>query len=71
MTSFSLKEMTIEEKLQVMESLWEDLCTRAGQPQSPDWHKGVLDERESALQRGEEIPEDWENAKRRIEKEIR
>lgn len=71
MTALPLKEMAIEEKLQMMESLWEDLCTRAEHFQSPDWHQGVLDERESALARGEEIPEDWESAKRRIEKEIR
>jgi hypothetical protein len=71
MTALPLKEMAIEEKLQMMESLWEDLCTRVEDFQSPDWHQGVLDERESALASGEEIPENWESAKRQIEKEIR
>ncbi|MFZ0257490.1 MAG: addiction module protein [Gammaproteobacteria bacterium] len=69
-TSIPLQDMTIEEKLQAMESLWDDLCARAAQMPSPAWHGEVLAEREAALERGEEQFEDWETAKRKLDKDI-
>ena len=68
--SIPLQDMTIEEKLQAMESLWDDLCARAEQMPSPPWHGEVLAEREAALERGEEQFEDWETAKRKLDKDI-
>lgn len=66
-----LKDMTVEEKLQLMEILWDDLSRNADQLQPPAWHAETLAEREAAIARGEERFEDWEAAKRRIEKDIR
>jgi tRNA(Arg) A34 adenosine deaminase TadA len=66
-----LKDMTVEEKLQLMEILWDDLSRNADQLQPPAWHAEALAEREAAIARGEERFEDWEAAKRRIEKDIR
>jgi len=66
-----LKEMTVEEKLQLMEALWDDLCQHADQLPPPAWHAETLAEREAAIGRGEADFEDWEAAKRRIEKDIR
>jgi hypothetical protein len=37
-----LKKMSAEEKIQVMESIWVDLCDTAGSTLSPDWHGKVL-----------------------------
>ena len=69
--SIPLQDMTVEEKLQAMESLWDDLCARPGQVPSPAWHGDVLTEREAASQRGDEQFEDWEAAKRKIDQSIR
>lgn len=69
--SLPLKEMTIEEKLQLMEILWDDLSQHADEMQPPAWHAEALAEREAAIERGEEQFEDWEAAKKKIEKEIR
>lgn len=66
-----LKEMTVEEKLQLMETLWDDLSRNAEQVQPPAWHVEEIAEREAAVARGEERFEDWEAAKQRIEKDIR
>jgi hypothetical protein len=65
-----LKDMTIEEKLQVMEAIWDDLSRNSDQLTPPAWHKKALAEREAAIERGEETFEDWETAKRNIEKDI-
>lgn len=70
MISLPLNEMSVEEKLQAMELLWEDLSRRDENVPSPDWHDAVLQEREAALERGEEEVEDWESAKRRIRTEL-
>ncbi|MEW6169002.1 MAG: addiction module protein [Pseudomonadota bacterium] len=66
-----LKDMTVEEKLQLMETLWDDHSRNAEQLQPPAWHAEALAEREAAIARGEEQFEDWEAAKRRIERDIR
>lgn len=61
-----LSEMTVEEKLQAMESLWEDLCSRAEGLPAPSWHGEILAEREAILTSGGETAEDWETAKKAI-----
>jgi len=66
-----LSEMSIEEKLQMMEALWDDLSRNAPSLASPQWHGQVLAEREAALERGEDSFEDWQQARERIDKETR
>ncbi|MFP4499369.1 MAG: addiction module protein [Candidatus Hydrogenedentota bacterium] len=61
--------MTIQEKLRAMEALWDDLVSHADKVNSPAWHDKVLSDREKAVQRGEEVAEDWEAAKQRIRQE--
>lgn len=68
---FQLSEMTIEEKLQMMEALWDDLSQNSDDLPSPAWHGKVLADREAALERGDQQFEDWEKARERIEKDIR
>jgi hypothetical protein len=65
-----LDNMSVEEKIQAMESLWNDLCSRADDMVSPSWHGNILAEREHAVERGQEKFEDWDRAKRNIKKEI-
>lgn len=65
-----LASMTIEEKLQAMEALWADLCSKGDLPTSPAWHGEVLTHREVALEQGDEAFESWEDARRRIEQEL-
>ena len=61
-----LKEMSAEEKIQVMESIWVDLCDTAGSTLSPDWHGRVLADRKAAMFAGEEEILDWETAKQKV-----
>jgi hypothetical protein len=58
--------MSIEEKLQTMELLWDDLRANAGDALSPAWHGDELARREAALQRGDDLAEDWATARQRI-----
>ena len=61
-----LKDMTVEEKLQIMEAIWDDLSRHADEIPPPAWHGEVLAALEAAIERGEESFDDWETAKRRI-----
>ncbi len=64
--SLPLQTMSVEEKLQVMEAVWDDLSRHADQMQPPPWHGKVLDAMEAAIERGEEAFDEWEAAKQRI-----
>lgn len=63
-----LKEMTLQEKLAAMESLWEDLAGTPEAVESPAWHKDILDERQQRLAEGQSRFIDWETAKADIRK---
>jgi Putative addiction module component len=61
--NFPLHEMSLEEKLQAMEALWEDLSREPDRIESPTWHQDVLRETESRVESGEATFSDWEKAK--------
>jgi len=65
-SALQLDKMSLEEKIQTMEALWDDLCHQPGSIASPDWHGEVLHEREAAIGRGDEVFEEWETAKKTI-----
>ena len=65
-----LEKMSVEEKLQAMESLWDDLCSKAAGVTSPAWHENVLAERDAAQKRGDDEFEDWDAANRHIRTKI-
>nr|MBI3614637.1 addiction module protein [Nitrospirota bacterium] len=65
-----LKDMTVQEKLAAMESLWEDLSRTPEAIESPAWHKEVLEERLRLLAEGKTQFIDWETAKEALRKEL-
>ena len=48
-----IENMSMAQRLQAMEQLWDALCREAGGLASPDWHREVLAERKSRAERGE------------------
>lgn len=68
-TAISIEELTTEENLQLMESLWSDLSAKAGTAVSPEWHEQELARRTAALARGDDDFEAWETAKKTIRAE--
>jgi len=56
--------------MELLEALWDDLSRAPDQLESPEWHKGVLDERRRRLQTGEETLSDWETAKEDIRRRV-
>ena len=65
-TDLHIGQMTVAEKLRIMEELWDDLRTRAEDVPMPQWHKDLLNERERLIETGEAQFDDWNSARKRI-----
>jgi len=70
MDSLSLKKMSTEEKIEIMETLWEDLCQNAESLSSPDWHLELLRQREKKIKDKKEQFLDWDASKKQIRNAI-
>ena len=55
--------MSVEEKLQTMEALWQSLSADPAAIESPAWHGEELAERERKIESGESKFVEWEKAK--------
>lgn len=62
-----IRQMSFHEKLQVMEALWEDISREEDRVEVPQWHKDLLDERESLVREGKAQFLDWETAKKQLQ----
>ena len=62
-----LENMTVAEKLRVMETVWASLCSKPADVASPDWHAKVLAERARRLESGEATVSKWSDAKQRLQ----
>lgn len=64
MTSIDIAAMPVEEKLKLMEALWDSLDTRSdGNVASPAWHGTALQQAEDELAKGTARFVDWAQAK--------
>ena len=55
--------MTLEEKLQLAETIWANIAEHHDDLPSPAWHEEVLRERERQVEAGEVQFNPWEQAK--------
>lgn len=53
MTITEIKKMSIIERLQAMEELWDSLCHEENEIESPSWHKDILESRRKKIKEGE------------------
>ncbi len=61
-----LHNMSVEDKLRMLELLWEDLARTPASVPSPAWHRDVLEAREKRLAAGPERSIPWAQAKEDI-----
>jgi hypothetical protein len=64
--ALKLDEMSLADKLQTMETLWDDLCHNVRDVAVPEWHHEVLNAREADIREGKDRFSDWESAKEAI-----
>jgi hypothetical protein len=68
--NLDLKQMSREEKLKAMHTLWEDLAREDDSIESPAWHEHALRETEQRVEAGLEHSRDWEEAKKGLRKRM-
>ncbi len=65
-STIEIRHLSREEKLKVMEAIWEDLSREDEAVDSPDWHQKALQETEQRLSSGQEKIVDWQSAKKEL-----
>lgn len=65
-STIEIKHLSREEKLRVMEAIWEDLSKEDEEVQSPGWHQKSLQETERRHSEGQEKIVDWQAAKKEL-----
>lgn len=67
---FTISQLTFDQKLYLMETIWDELTKDDEKLQSPAWHEEVLKDRKAALKAGKASVSDWKEAKARIRRNI-
>jgi len=52
MNTIEIKKMSIIERLQVMEALWDSLLYEESDIESPEWHRDILEDRKRKIKKG-------------------
>jgi len=63
MTVADISKLSLREKLQVMEVIWEDLRGRIDVIDVPDEHRRILDDRRARVESGESAVLSWDRVK--------
>jgi putative addiction module component (TIGR02574 family) len=63
MTAEDVKALPIDQKLQIMEAIWEDFRDRFDRLEVSPQQKDLLDRRRTRVQKGEAQLLDWESVK--------
>jgi putative addiction module component (TIGR02574 family) len=63
-----LSSMSVGEKVQLLEQVWDNLCHHSGEVRSPEWHSAILKERQRQIENGEMSVSPWSEAKERLRK---
>jgi putative addiction module component (TIGR02574 family) len=53
MNATEIRKMSVDERLQAMEILWDSLLDDEVEISSPDWHREILRERLRAIEEGQ------------------
>lgn len=62
-----LLELSVPDKLDVLERLWDSITADPRQVAIPEWHLEELDRREEELRRNPQLGKDWEAVKQRLQ----
>jgi Putative addiction module component len=68
MTTPAIERMSWEEKLRMLEELWDSITREGDRYESPPWHEQALKETQRRYDSGAEEPMDWADAKRELRK---
>jgi putative addiction module component (TIGR02574 family) len=64
-----LRSLPVDERLKLIEDLWDSIATDDGALPLPDWHRAEIDRRLDALDTSASVGAPWEEVRRRISDE--
>jgi len=67
--SITIENLSLNEKIELMEKLWEDLSSSADYG-PPEWHGEELEKRKKEVAEGKIAYMEWDKAKEEIRKEV-
>ncbi len=67
MTALEISHLSLREKLQIMQTIWEDLRGHVDRMEVPESHKAILDSRRSRVESGASKLLDWNDVKHSID----
>jgi len=63
MTAEEVKSLPVDQKIRIMEAIWEDFRDRFDRMEIPQEQKGLLDERRARVREGKARLLDWDSVK--------
>ena len=66
--TIEITHLSKEEKLRLMEAIWEDLTKEVDFIESSEWHRQKLEETSRRLEADQELIKDWQDAKTELRK---
>jgi putative addiction module component (TIGR02574 family) len=64
-------DLSIDERLDYVQSLWDRIAAKPEEIQVPDWHHEVLDERLAQYQTDPKEGRPWEEVREELEQKLR
>ncbi len=52
MNTIEIRKMSMIERLQAMEALWDSLMDEESEIESPQWHRDIIEERKRKIENG-------------------
>lgn len=68
--TIAINNLSVAEKIVLMERLWDDLSRRPTDVASPDWHGDILADRRAAVLEGKTAFVEWDDAKTRLRERL-
>ena len=65
-----LSQFTYAQKLELLETIWDDLSRDEAAFASPAWHENILNERKEAFASSTAQHSDWSEAKERLKRNL-
>ena len=65
-----IQEISVHEKLRLMEAIWDQMAREEGNWEVPQWHEEILEECGRLIAEGEATFVEWEDRKKQIKAAI-
>jgi len=65
--SSQISQLSVPEKIQLVEDLWDDIAAHPESLPMPEWQKTELDQRKSEHKNNPSAASNWEDVKKRIQ----